>query len=235
VSPITLVLLPGLDGTGRLFEPFLAHLPPWLRPAVVTYPTDKAHDYGALLPIVLSGLPTSGPFVLLGESFSGPLAVMAAATNPPGLRGLVLVASFVRSPAPPVLSTMAPLVRGPCVRVVPGFVRSRLLLGDRVTTELSALADGAIRSVPPRVVAQRVRSLLRVDVRLQLKALRMPLLYLQATRDRLVRQRSVDDVMSAAPSARVVEVDAPHLLLQTEPAAAAKAITAFAVSLCKDG
>ena len=39
-----LVLLPGMDGTGRLFEPLLNFLPAWLAPIVIAYPRIRDAD-----------------------------------------------------------------------------------------------------------------------------------------------------------------------------------------------
>ena len=47
-----LVLLPGMDGTGVLFEPLLEVLPCEFEPIVVRYPPDKALGYEALLDVV---------------------------------------------------------------------------------------------------------------------------------------------------------------------------------------
>src|SRR6185369_2945536 len=93
-----LVLLPGMDGTGILFEPLLEILPPELEAQVVSYPTHKPCGYEELAGLVAAALPKDGPFIILGESFSGPLAIMAAHAQPPGLKGIVLCASFARSP-----------------------------------------------------------------------------------------------------------------------------------------
>src|SRR4051812_12496722 len=79
MAEIALVLLPGLHGNDVQFRPLLAHLPPQIRPIAVNYPPDQPLDYAQLLPLVLAALPEDQPFVLLGESFSGPLAIMAAA------------------------------------------------------------------------------------------------------------------------------------------------------------
>jgi surfactin synthase thioesterase subunit len=61
----TLVLLPGLDGTGRLFKPFLRELPADWRVIVVVYPMDARLGYAELAALALSGLPAEGPLVLL--------------------------------------------------------------------------------------------------------------------------------------------------------------------------
>ena len=85
-----LVLLPGLDGTGRLFKDFIAALPPTLSAVAVAYPGDRCLPYADLAAIVQSNLPTPEPFVLVAESFSTPLAIACAAKQPLGLKGLVL-------------------------------------------------------------------------------------------------------------------------------------------------
>ena len=73
-----LVLLPGLDGTGALFRRFARALPEGLTSQAVHYPAHDPADYDDLLPRVRLQLPQA-PFVLLGESFSGPLAIRLAA------------------------------------------------------------------------------------------------------------------------------------------------------------
>src|SRR5271155_2151701 len=93
-KPVSLILLPGLDGTGLLFQPLVAALPAAIQPRIVRYPGHRHLTYHELLPLVMDALPQSGPFILLGESFGGPLATMVAAERPPGLVGLILCASF---------------------------------------------------------------------------------------------------------------------------------------------
>ena len=96
----TLVLLPGMDGTGALFAPLLHELSPAIRPLVVTYPPNERLGYAELAERVETQLPAADDYVLLGESFSGPVATLLAGRHPPGLRGLILACSFVRSPHP---------------------------------------------------------------------------------------------------------------------------------------
>ncbi len=64
----------------------------------MNYPTDKKLDYDDLLNLVIKMLPKEEPFILLGESFSGPLAIRVAVTIPLGLKAVVLCASFVTYP-----------------------------------------------------------------------------------------------------------------------------------------
>ena len=83
------------------FERLLAALPSEILPLVISYESTPAQDYDSLCTFVSALLPTllqaREPFVLLGESFSGPIAVRVGALAPHCV-GVVLVASFVRCP-----------------------------------------------------------------------------------------------------------------------------------------
>src|SRR5262245_10326170 len=97
MSP-AIVLLPGMDGTGDLFAPLIAQLKGAPTPLVVSYPNAEPLGYSELTALARKALPRNQPYILLGESFSGPIAVQLAAERPHGLVGLVLCASFVSSP-----------------------------------------------------------------------------------------------------------------------------------------
>jgi hypothetical protein len=77
---VTLVLLPGMDGTGTLFEPFVAALGHEFAVKVVDYPRAEPLGYEQLELFATAALPSEGPLILLGESFSGPIAVALAAS-----------------------------------------------------------------------------------------------------------------------------------------------------------
>ena len=113
MAPVTLVLLPGLDGTGLLFGPLVAALPAGLRAAVVRYPVDRSMGYAELAASAAEQLPQGERFVLVGESFGGPLAMILAAGRPAGLVGLVLCATFVTSPRPLLGRLVRPFVARP--------------------------------------------------------------------------------------------------------------------------
>jgi pimeloyl-ACP methyl ester carboxylesterase len=116
-----IVLLPGMDGTGSLFSEFIAALPHGLEPIVVAYPIDRALDYADLVQLARESLPTDRPYLLVGESFSGPIAISLAASRPEGLRGLVLVCSFARSPMP-VPNALRSLISRLPVKLIPNWI-----------------------------------------------------------------------------------------------------------------
>ncbi|MEJ2362965.1 MAG: alpha/beta hydrolase, partial [Gammaproteobacteria bacterium] len=106
-APLTAVLLPGIDGTGRMFGPLSAQLPSWLQPQVIAYPGDRLLSYAQLVEYVLPRLPKGRPYILIAESFAGPLALQLSTHANKYLRVLVLCATFVRNPRPH-LARLAP-------------------------------------------------------------------------------------------------------------------------------
>ena len=222
-----IVLLPGLDGTGVLFRPFVGHLPQNLAPVVVSYPRDRELGYSELLPIIGQDLPREDPFVVLGESFSGPLALMLAATRPAGLKAVILCATFVQNPTWLRHPWFARLVHPIAFRLYPQFSATKALLGGYSTRELRALTREAIRAVRPEVLAHRVRSVLRLNVVDELVHCPVPILYLRGSRDLVVPIRNLREIQALLPNIRVSTMEAPHMVLQTQPAACAQAIADF--------
>lgn len=223
-----LLLLPGLDGTGQLFRWLIERLPPSLQPTVVSYPPDIS-AYSKLLPVVRSALPVGEQFFIVAESYSGPLAVLAAAEQPKGLAGVILVASFVRSPLPRWFSGFVQLVGASLLRWVPRAVIAKALLGSK--PESNAFVRGvrdAISASSPAVLAGRLREVLTVDVTEKVGQVEVPMLYLAARRDVLVTASAVRLFQRYARNIRVVTLDAPHLLLQVAAAEAAGEISEFA-------
>jgi pimeloyl-ACP methyl ester carboxylesterase len=226
VADLPTLLLPGLDGTGNLFAPLLAELQAPLMPTVVQYPCELALTYEDLVAFVEQQLP-AGPFALVGESFSGPLAIRIAARHPTSCVGLVLVATFIRSPIqfPKVLRF---LLR-PSVFALPppAFVVRRLLAGEDAPVDLLNAFAAALRQVRADVIAARVREVLRVDESASAAQLPMPVMYLAGGRDRLVSVTALEELRRWCSHLESVFVDAPHLVLQRKPAEAAATIQGF--------
>ncbi|MES2187296.1 MAG: alpha/beta hydrolase [Pseudomonadota bacterium] len=229
-SQISLVLLPGMDGTGVLFAPLIAALGPDYRVVVVTYPTHEPLGYEALLPIARAALPEDGPFILLGESFSGPIAIALAAERPAQLRALVLCCTFVRNPRPwlgGLRTLMGLLSFGP----PPVGALSFALLGRFATAALREALARAVASVSPATMRARLRAVINVDVSAQLQQVDVPCLYLRAAHDRLVPAAAARLMASLQPAVRIETIDAPHCLLQVAPNAAASVVSTFIARL----
>lgn len=226
-NELMLVLLPGLHGTDVLFRPLTDRLPAGWRGRVIAYPDKQPLGYPELLPLVRSALPAEGEFLLLGESFGGPLALMLAAEKPRGLIGVVLSATFISNPMPLPLPLVHHLIFGVLFRLAPRAVVEDIVLGANAPPALRRLLDRALAPVAPEVLAHRMRAVFSVDVRAQLRDCPVPVLYLQAARDLLVSARNLARVRAVAPNVRVKVFNSSHCILQTCPDEALGAITRF--------
>lgn len=223
---VALVLLPGLDGTGLLFADFSASFGPEVKVIVASYPTDTPLGYSELESVARSFLPQDQPYFLLAESFSGPIGISIAASSPPGLLGLVLCCSFARNPVP-MLAPLGRLVGAFPVSVLPVRLLGFFLLGRfRSSVLLSALAK-SLALVATSVLHARARAVLAVDASTSLSRVRVPVLYLRASEDRVVSRASSELVASLAQQTKVVEFTAPHFLLQVSPSPVASQVSEF--------
>jgi pimeloyl-ACP methyl ester carboxylesterase len=220
-----LVLLPGLDGTGVLFRPFLAALPASVQPIVVRYPPHERLGYDELMSLVREKLPRDEPFALLGESFGGPLALRIASERPPGLTALILCGSFITCPYTVPLWTAYGVTSLP-FRTFPLYARSKSWVGATTAEELS-LSLEALSQVAPHVFAHRLREVIRVNVAADLAACDVPMLYVQGEYDWVVPAWNVRRIVRLKPGIEIAKLPAAHMILKTQPALASAAICKF--------
>jgi pimeloyl-ACP methyl ester carboxylesterase len=226
----TLVLLPGMDGTGELLDAFAATMSPGIKVKVLRYPTTKALDYAGLEAVARAALPVDEPYVLLGESFSGPIAISLAASRPPQLVGLVLCCTFARNPRP-LMAVFRPWLGLLPVAVAPVGLLTRLLLGRFYTVAWRQALSGALKQVAPPVLRSRLQAVLSADVSRQLARVVVPTLYLRGTQDDVVPHSAGQHVLEVKPDTTLLELEAPHFLLQALPEEAARAVSEFILSV----
>jgi pimeloyl-ACP methyl ester carboxylesterase len=125
---------------------------------------------------------------------------------------VVLAASFVTPPRPRWLSGLpiGALFRLP---------RPLWLIRYFITGPLGDVqaAGAASAGVHPDVLAHRVRATLHVDARDAARDCPVPILCLVASNDWIVPRRCSRELLAARPSARVVTLQGPHMILQNHP------------------
>ena len=218
----TLVLMPGLDGTGLLFERLVSALPPNIRTCIVEYPngTVPLEKYAA----VVAGRLPSGRVVLLAESFSGIVALYLLRKHDVLAEKVIFVASFGSTPRRylrmllpffPALAWAVPLI--------PSAAWRFFCLGAGATPVDIAKLKAVLAQVNPRVVAHRLKLVAsariaddpRIDV---------PAYYLQAEGDRLVPHNAAEHLRRLFSRFTLLRVPGPHFLLQTSSAECAQLI-----------
>ena len=198
----SVVLVPGMDGTGRLFykqTPLLAR-----SFKVATYALrDNATTMGTLVAdlsrVIETVAPTERQAIVVGESFGGALAMSLALAQPDRVRALVILNSFPYF-APQFRLRLA--IQG--LAVLPwgamGLIRrlTAFRLHSRHThrqeiRRFMELTAGASRDG----YINRLRVLTTYDVRDRLSELRCPTLFLAAERDHLVPSMAQARYMAA--------------------------------------
>jgi pimeloyl-ACP methyl ester carboxylesterase len=85
--------------------------------------------------------------------------------------------------------------------------------------------------VSARTLAARLRAIMAVDARAELRGLVQPVLYLASSQDAIVPHRNRDEIARLSPGVQVVTIPGHHQALYSQPRAAADAITAFIAEL----
>lgn len=219
-----ILILPGLDGTAAFLSEVVELLDSKHEVTAVRYATDL-HRYQDLETRVEAVLPVD-EYIIVAESFSGPLAAMIAAKNPNGLRGVVFVATFAKTPiqVPAFLTYLfyiAPTKSRLLIRLAQPF-----LMGRWSTPEFTTKFRQVICTVPTSIIAGRLREVLKVDVVKQLKDIVVPTIYLAARNDRLISSKMASDF--DRPAHTVFEIEGPHFLLQANAKESAEHILDFA-------
>ncbi len=137
-----------MDGTARLFHRFDAAVRALgaIDTQAIAYPAAPL-AYPALEAFVRERLPRERPFIVLAESFSGPLGAALRADPPPGMRALILCCSFVRNPRP-LLAPLRHLLDLLPFGAMPRFALRQALLAPCATPDLEAELAGALAHVP---------------------------------------------------------------------------------------
>ncbi|MFA5191371.1 MAG: alpha/beta hydrolase [Verrucomicrobiia bacterium] len=219
------VLLPGLHGTHDLFEPLLQHCPPEFDPLVISHPRDRELSYEELAGEVRTQITGYSPMILLGESYSGPLALRLASERPEGLVAVVLVGTFVLPPGPR-WARFLPWELIFRMRT-PIYVLRALVGGSPEDVAMVVKTAAILKNVSASVLATRLRSTLTVDARPWLAACPVPILYLAGAKDLVVRRHCLKSILRHRPDVVSRTLPTSHFILQLAPADAWKAITEF--------
>lgn len=118
-------------------------------------------------------------------------------------------------------------------RPPPAWAARVFLAGWDAPASLVAELRSAVADVTRDVLAGRLRSALATDTTDALAGCPVPLLHLGGSRDRIIRHAVVSEMRRVQPSMQHLLLDSPHLVLQRQPVASAKAIHGFLRDLGK--
>ena len=185
-----LVLVPGIDGTGKLFY---RQIPALERDFTVT-PTrlrDEARSMDDLIADLdeqITRVAGSGRVSLLGESFGGALTLSYAVAHPERVERLIILNSFAHFDSQARLWLGYHLLRATpwgMMRIVRQLNARRMHSPQTEREEIRRFHD-LMRSATRQGYLSRMRILRDYDIRDRLPSIEAPVLYLAADRDTLV-------------------------------------------------
>lgn len=230
-SDYNLILLPGLDGTGLLFEPFLNILPNSEQVIVIKYPSDKKLDYDQLASYVKEQIPSKN-FILLAESFSGPIVTKLLKHTQ--LSAIILCASFLNSPRP-ILTRIVSYCPSCIFKLrLPSFILRFFCFGRDCSYSTITLFYKAISLVNPSVLKFRLKLLSQINEIPNISNLAIPFYYLMPSDDLLVPKSCAQEILKAQKSLVIKKIEGAHFIMQSSPKESAKVIFDICNSISKD-
>lgn len=220
-----LVLLPGLHGTQQLFQPFVEQLGVVVDTQVISYPVDMKMDYQQLQEHIEAQLPDQD-FILLGESFSGPLVYQIALNYPVHLKAVIFVASFLNNPRPRLLNPVSIGLAQLLLRLpIPALTIKTWLTGPVVNDQIVVMCKRVLVTLPPDLLAFRLTEISKISGERPICTI--PALYIRALHDKLVPGSCLDSLRKVFTNLEIINQDSGHFVLQTQPKACAKIIIDF--------
>nr|MCP4990468.1 alpha/beta hydrolase [Colwellia sp.] len=220
-----LVLLPGMDGTGELFEAFLSFYDG--EPLVISLPQQGPQDHSYLAKALKKQLPKED-YILLAESFSGGIVPELLKQKTTNMKGVIFVASFLSSPNKYLLPIakilpIKALASAPLSQIAHKF----LLLGKDASKTLLSKFIKVTKSIPDHILKSRLAVMNRQ--RLPLATFDIPTVYIQALSDRLISTGKSRELSNVFRNIEYIEIDGPHFLLQAKPKESSQAVATATV------
>ncbi len=217
-----ILLIPGLDGTGRFFDSQLDSLSRVYRPLPWAFRPRADFDFPDLVremaPAVKNEAP--GSVTLVGESFGGAIALHFVLAFQDRIRQLALINGFPYYPrrAGIALGCMfAPALRWYGIRSIKNCLTDRLLASEGITEEGRRHYRDVVRLIDPAAYRRRLELVREADLRARLTDIAVPTLIFAAGRDKIVPSMRAAAFMAARiPNTRIHRFpNAGHALLLT--------------------
>ena len=228
-----ILLFPGLDGTGTLFEQFRSLLPATLTSCVCPLPPRGDQQPDSLAEILAATHLSNDDVVILAESFSGPIAYELIKSHHHQIKGVVFVSSFVTVP-----HLLLRMIRWLPLRLFPwhwspAWALRLFCVGRDASDNLVRQVQEAVATVPAATMAERMKVLSKLKT--PREKIHIPCLYLQPTNDRLVPKWHAAKLRSLCYDLTVQAIEGPHFLLQANAEGCVAPVVEFVGLITKSG
>lgn len=207
-----IILLPGVDGTGILFKPFVDIFKADVSVEVI--PLTKDSDQSILNQVsVIEETVGDEKVVLIVESYSGLLAYELARRNKIHIEQIFFFGCFLQPPS--FIGKVGRFLPVRLLNIIPDKLLSHILFNRWASPELIALFRKAIESVDFPNLKKRLNTIGIYQKPTQ--PIDVPCVYVQGTMDNLVSAYNVKAFEELCINLQIEVVEATHMLLQTQP------------------
>ena len=227
---MNILLLPGADGTGVLFEPLLKQIEASGSDSfnfdssnidIINLNYDKC---GQLLDQSLSIQARriekryiNKSVMIIAESYSGLLAYELLTRQNLNITQVVFVASFLSTPNKfaSIAAKLNPEWLESALKFTPDWIWGRVLFGKWQNDYLRALFMDVMNQTPNQLLQQRLNNI--AIVKLPTVLIDVPCLYLQGKQDNLIAIRNIKMFRQVFTYFDCKNLEGTHFLLQTNP------------------
>jgi pimeloyl-ACP methyl ester carboxylesterase len=221
---MNILLLPGMDGTGVLFEPFVKAFPNSIDIQVATLIQEKYVNFEEQASALLGQVKNNT--IIVAESYSGLIAHELGKLAPESINHVVFAASFLERPS--ILAKFGNLVPKAMLdyTLYPKPIVMLVLFGKYRSQYLMRLFERAMADVSLDLLEFRIKQLCNLHKVEHLSDI--PATYLQAEDDRLVSSNAVEVFKKAYIHLNYKTVQGSHFVLQTNPKDTAQEVLTIA-------
>ncbi|GAD76617.1 alpha/beta fold hydrolase [Vibrio azureus] len=209
-----IVLIPGMDGTGLLFAPFIEVVPDEIEVISLPLLQRSDADYHDQAQHIIANI-GEDPIVLIAESYSGMVAYSMLQIGSPNIKHIIFVASFLECPSR--LAQFAKYLPLTVLKrnILPKPILSKLLFGQFSDTRLVSLFNKSLNSVSEHVLKSRINHIAKLnDHTIEIE---VPCSYIRPKNDNLVSKRALEAFKRRCQKLVIHEVEGTHFVLQTNP------------------
>ncbi|UHQ55430.1 hypothetical protein [Microbulbifer sp. YPW16] len=215
------VFLPGMDGTGLLFNELILNIPKEIDREVVCLNEIQGVSYRQQAEQIAEKIESSS-VVVVAESYSGRIAYELCNILGSRVSKVVFIASFVSCPGR--LAKLA-AVLPECVlkpNLFPNWLMKVLCFDGRGNRALMDQVRQAIAQVGPSVLKQRLLNIAELDEPKGHQS--TTAVYIRPTNDHLVAYDAIKVLGNIYPQLSIESVEGGHFIAQTAPESCARVI-----------
>ncbi|WP_371196392.1 alpha/beta fold hydrolase [Glaciecola sp. SC05] len=221
---MNILLLPGMDGTGIMFEPFIKLLPSSADVQIVKLIQEIDVSFEEQAKELVANIKKET--IIIGESYSGLIAHEIGKIAPDSIKHIVFAASFLEQPSS--LAKFGKLVPKAMLNysLYPEFMVKEMLFGKYSSQYLMDLFHRAMSNVPLDLLEYRIKQISNLNPIESVSSI--PSSYLQASDDRLVSGNAAKVFKKAYANIELKQLDGSHFVLQTNPSDSLREVLAIA-------